>query len=596
MFSPGIGGGAATAGDEPVVIDPIPPKTPCEPKSCAELGYECGSVLQCDDQIIDCADEGLTCGALEICVSGGVDQPARCETSFGACEVCGAIPECEEGSPTRITGRVVTPGRNDTDTGNQVGIPNAVVYILRSTNLEDLPPIATGIPEDGTSCDRCEDQDLGPFLLGTVTDATGRFTLEGSIPVNQEFLLVVKVGRFRRAIKHTVTQACANNELPTTLPGNPTRLARSMDDGLAVNIPAIAVTTGEIDAMECVLEKMGIGHSLFGNPAALDPGTPRVHLFRGKNGGGFGGPGGGSGVSGARIDADTPDDTTLYGTLSTLLRYDFVIADCKGSGYDGNGAQRMASGANLREYVNRGGRMFASHLSYTWIAENGNAEFDMGNPIATGLAPAATWGSIDTSTTSGTGLVSVGRPAASPRIDSFTAWLSAEGVATAPDYTFNITEPRSQALSLGQSSEEFVYTSVERERPGRGDGGAGNEPEVVERIQQFSFNTPYGAPEEQVCGRVAYSGFHVAASGGGAGNRTPFADVIFPAHCTGSLTAQEKVLLYMIFDLGACIGDLPPPPECVPETCESTETECGYIADGCGKVVDCGPCIIPPPN
>jgi hypothetical protein len=151
-----------------------------------------------------------------------------------------------------------------------------------------------------------------------------------------------------------------------------------------------------------------------------------------------------------------------------------------------------------------------------------------------------------------------------------------ESVTVAPGYDFSIIDPRSQATSIGASSEEFVYRSDETELG----------------VQQFSFNTPYGAPAAAACGRVAYSGFHVAASEGGMmGMKGPFGDAIFPAHCTGDLTAQEKILLYMLFDLGACIGDTPPPPPCEPSECG--EDKCGFASDGCGGVLDCGPCRPP---
>ena len=169
-----------------------------------------------------------------------------------------------------------------------------------------------------------------------------------------------------------------------------------------------------------------------------------------------------------------------------------------------------------------------------------------------------------------------------PRIDVFADWIENEGVASPPDYTFTITDPRSQNLTIGSSTEEFVH---------RSDGN--------QRIQQFSFNTPYAAPEEAACGRIAYSGFHVAATSG-QGN-TPYASQVFPAHCTSStlgnngiLTAQEKILLFMLFDLGACVGENPPVvPECTPRACDSNS--CGFVPDGCGNVLDCGPCrpVIP---
>lgn len=532
-------------------------------KTCKELGWECGYTLNECGELIDCADEGRTCGPNQVCV-GGIDGPTKCVSGgAGECEVCSAIPTCDEKKVTRLSGRVVSPGRTDDDTANQVGVPNAIVYILRSTKVEDLPEIPTGIPIDGESCDRCEDQELGPVLAGAVTDATGRFELEEFIPVGREFLLVVKAGKFRRATKITIPEdgACESNELPTELPDNPTRLPRSMDDGLAVNIPKIAITTGRLDAMECVFEKMGIAHEEFDNPGNDADAPARIHLYRG---------GTGTTGSGARINNNTPRDTVLYSDLERLHKYDMVVADCEGQDYDSNNTQRDDWGGNVREYVNRGGRLFASHLSFTWLRGNGTEPYSEDAPYETGLGPVATWAqSVDSSSDEGTGVVSIGREKASPRIQNFADWLESEGVTGPPDYEFELLEPRSSTTGLGDHSEEFVY---------RKDGNG--------RIQQFSFNTPYGAPEEASCGRVAYSGFHVSI--GDARN------AIFPNHCDGDLTAQEKVLLYMLFDLGACVGsEPPPPPPCVPETCKSIGAACGFAPDGCGQVLDCGPCEPP---
>src|SRR5690606_18271555 len=158
----------------------------------------------------------------------------------------------------------------------------------------------------------------------------------------------------------------------------------------------------------------------------------------------------------------------------------------------------------------------------------------------------------------GVGVVSKDSANASPRIDNFADWLVNEQVVTETELSFDIIEPRNQVRRLGEHSEEFIHCQVPEPepepadagvRPRPGPGGGGNQT-TCDRIQQFSFNTPYGAPEEASCGRVAYSGFHVAAVEGGDGMNGTFADVVFPTHCGGSLTDQEKVLLYMLFDLG----------------------------------------------
>ncbi|HEY0462798.1 MAG TPA: hypothetical protein VGC79_01255, partial [Polyangiaceae bacterium] len=412
----------------------------CPKRTCAELGWACGyTVDKCNNEI-DCATEGLTCTANQVCI-GGVDGPTKCVTGGGqACELCSAIPDCSQagGAVTHLTGRVITPGRSDANTGNQIGVPNAIVYIVQTNKIEDLPAITAGIPSGGTSCDRCEDQNFGPVLNGTVTDATGHFKLDEFIPVGKEFLLVVKAGRFRRATRFTLPQsaACQTTDLPTALPDNPTRLPRTMTDGSAVNIPRIAVTTGRIDAIECVLSKMGLANAEFSNPAApVSSGPARVNLYRG-------GPKGNP--TGASIDAMTPHDSTLYGTPAQLESYDILVSDCEGTDWDSNGTERAANGANVRQFVNRGGRMFASHLSFSWLNANGTQPYASGTPLETGLGPAATWSTnTNDMATLGTGVISQGRPNTSPRITNFSEWMVNEKITSAPNYTFEIKEPRS---------------------------------------------------------------------------------------------------------------------------------------------------------
>jgi hypothetical protein len=555
---------------------PDAPVSPgCEPKTCAEAGWACGQFVTCG-QVVDCADEGLSCGDGEVCM-GGAEGPTECVRGGQACEVCSAIPDCTgEPQTTRLTGRVVTPGRNAGDTANQVGVPNALVYILSTRDHGDLPPIPEGLPAGGVSCDRCDDEGelLGPFLNGAITDASGFFELEDLIPVGEEIVLVVKAGKFRRATRITLPAAGACDDIalpeqPSSSPqsDNPARLPRHMSDGLAVNIPRIAVTTGVIDAMECVFEKIGIDHAEFDNPGT----SARIHLYRGRAL-----VDGELQFGGMRIDNSTPPDSDLYGNLSRMEGYDLVVSDCKGQRWDDDFSDRNAHGARVREYVNRGGRLFASHLSFSWLHENGTAPYTPANPVGTGLGPAATFDPIAVSGgDTGTGVIAFNRPQTSPSIDSFAAWMASEGVAPPPARQFDIRHPRSQATGLGSHAEEFVLCA----------GG-----DCPNQTQQFSFNTPYGAPDDEACGRVAYSGFHVSPAGGESPGSFPYKNAVFPQLCGDDLTDQEKVLLYMLFDLAACIGE-PAPPVCQPRTCADV-TQCGFVPDGCGGVIDCGHCPI----
>lgn len=531
-----------------------PLRPPCTAaSSCAELGWECGIAFDECGNTFDCAAEGRACNALQTC-TGGLNAPTTCESST-TCDVCDAIADCSaEPMPTTLTGRVITAGRDDANVGNQVGVPNAFVYVLANNDPAALPEIAAGLPEGGTACDRCDGQDLGTVLASAGTDARGYFTLEGDVPVGVEFLLVTKVGKFRRAVPLTLPESAACTETPVDVVD--TRLPRTMTDGVGVNIPRIAVSTGDIDAMECVLEKMGIAESEFG--AGAESSAARVHLY---------------GVDGAEMPEGNPPEADLHGDAARLDGYDMVVFDCQGGGY--LNPPEAADLDHVRDYVNRGGRMFASHWSYRAIYDNvGAGAYAAATVYETGLAASATWITPLSNQSSGTGIISVGRPGANPaKIQNFADWMVNEGVTTAPAYQFDITDPRDMATAVGSASDEFVY----RNRSS------------TAYIQQYAFNTPYGAPEDAVCGRTAFSAFHVSPAGGGS--TTPFRGANFPGHCTnaaandGVLTDQEKSLLYMIFDLGACVSEEPPePPGCTPLDCTG---RCGMVSDGCGGVVDC---------
>ncbi len=147
-----------------------------------------------------------------------------------------------------------------------MGVPNAVVAILSTSDPDELPEMSSGLPSGGQNCFRCEDQAefLGPFLTGAITDATGRFEIDDNIPVGEDIVVVTMAGQFRRAeiIELPEEEACSALELPEQLDdgndvvasGNPTRLPRDMSDGHGANIPKTVFTTGDADAMGCVFE------------------------------------------------------------------------------------------------------------------------------------------------------------------------------------------------------------------------------------------------------------------------------------------------------------------------------------------------------
>ncbi len=108
---------------------------------------------------------------------------------------------------------------------------------------------------------------------------------------------------------------------------------------------------------------------------------------------------------------------------------------------------------------------------------------------------------------------------------------------------------------------------------------------------EFTFDTPVGnAPADQ-CGRVNFSDFHVYSQ------VTTTENIKFPGVCGSAapMSAQEKVLEFLLFNLSSCITPIipPPPPTCTPITCASQGVICGPAGDGCGGQLDCGTCTTP---
>jgi len=503
-------------------------------------------------------------------------------------------------------------------------VPNAIVYIPASrTSDTALPSIFEGVSASNPlSCGRCADEKLvvdgQSVLAAAVTDYKGNFTLDGRIPTTSDFELVIKIGKWRRVVTvpMSAVAACESRALDTTY----THLAANQNDGLAgTHLPKIAISTGNVDEMECVFRNIGISESEFTVPSQ----SGRLHMYR-ANGANLAGACSGTyqlstscsgrtpretctaqagcswsnwnsrctgnynvttqcsannsaGCTGNRTGCvwDNPD-SLLFGDYDTLDNYDLVVWDCEGAA----SWETAPAPANVLTYVEAGGRMFASHYSYTWIDNNGT------------LDQAASWGDTGNAN-SGTGFVSmpsgltIRARANAVKSVLFKNWLdwqgalagTTAGVLTNPNTPqFTITAPRDYAGdTVGATTDEWVYRNAEND-------------ETRPRVQQLSFNTPYAASEDNICGRVAYSGFHVA-------NADSNNDELFPAICgTGELSPQEKILAFMLFDLATCVsaGDPPTAPSCTPKTsddlCPTVDAACGYLSDGCGGVVDCAGC------
>ncbi|HEV3193321.1 MAG TPA: hypothetical protein VGY54_22590, partial [Polyangiaceae bacterium] len=427
---------------------------------CGTIGDGCGGSLNCT---ANCPN-GQTCGQVLANVCGNATPCTN---------LCLKQTTCPGNGTTSVSGVVYAP------TPPRFGVAdplyNALVYIPNAP----VQPFAPGV-----SCDRCGTNVSGQPLVSALTGPDGKFKLT-NVPVGNNIPIVIQLGRWRRQIS-IATSACVD----TALTADQTRLPRNKGEG---DIPQMALVSGNVDALECVLRKVGIDDAEFTDPTN----SGRVHIYVGN---------------GAQISRRTPGAVTLEGSPGTLSNYDIVLLPCYGlvPPMPPNNPT-TANKQNIIDYTSAGGRLFATHYSYAWLYNiapfSGTANWNVhqGNP-----ADPLT-GTIDQTF---------------PKGQAFAQWLVNVGAGTVVgnQTQIQIHVPRHDLDGVVAPSQQWITSSN------------------PSSVQHYTFNTPVGTPPANQCGRVLFSDFHVADSA--------TAGQTFPAECgaDGPLTAQEKVLEFMLFD------------------------------------------------
>jgi hypothetical protein len=198
----------------------------------------------------------------------------------------------------------------------------------------------------------------------------------------------------------------------------------------------------------------------------------------------------------------------------------------------------------LKAYADIGGRVFLSHWHNIWI--EGSTTGANNNGTKPAVWPAlATWSNGDTTLDPGTNDVIDEQH--NPKGASFATWMLNVG-GSKPGMRdlilINDNTGKSTATSVDNNNvEQWVYWQKDQQ----------NQP-----TQNFQFSTPNEKPLEDRCGKVVFSDMHV--SGGPAAtdprdNKTIFP---YPQSCgpATDLSAQEKALAFMFFDISSCVGAL----------------------------------------
>ncbi len=388
---------------------------------------------------------------------------------------------------------VACPAASQTTISGTVLAPSPIDPDPIYNAIVSIPNEALKPFDKGVSCDHCGAPVSGSPIAAVLTGPDGRFEIKNA-PAGDDIPLVVQIGRWRRAVKLPHVEACKTTEVPANL----THLPRTQAEG---DIPLMAIATGLYDPMECLLRKIGVDDSEFTPPT----GKGRVHFYV---------------QNGMDLAPPAPAASTLWSSASALAAYDLVLLPCEGQ----PNLKPASATQNLIDYTSAGGRVFATHYSYVWIYDAqapfpSTAKWDVNQvPFPPDPLPAF----VDTSF---------------PKGKAMADWLRAVKASTSYGQLL-IHQPRQDVNSVNAPPSREWVSSL-----------------VPASSQQFTFDTPIGKPEDQQCGKVVFSDFHVVSE--------EAIGLAFPGDCVdGPLTPQEKVLEFMFFDLASCVQNdsLPPKP------------------------------------
>jgi len=396
--------------------------------------------------------------------------------------------ECGGGKDTTVTGKVFAPN-------GKLALYNAIVYV---PNAKPEPLT------QGATCDKCGAV-TGEPIVTALTDSTGTFELK-NVPVGKDIPLVIQIGKWRRQVVIPEVKECTENALTDP---ELTRLPKNQTEG---DMPRIALTTGGCDKLGCMLPKVGIDASEFGN--ASDGPSKSVHIYRGAGGSG---------------PAASGDAAALWSNAEAMKQYDMLILSCECDEHlENKGGANGAAFAAMTAYLEAGGRIFTTDFMYSWYRYTPNANLKSAVNLRGGAPVGGSPMEIDTSF---------------PKGQALSDWLDAaaniKGGKVTPDVVWG------NIISLDAAKSQQWATS-----------GPGTNPAVVPAGPRlFSVNLPVGVPADQQCGKGVHIDAHVNQTGSDAVSTT------YPTSCNSPLKPAENLLTFFFFDLASCIQNEAEPPK-----------------------------------
>jgi hypothetical protein len=393
---------------------------------------------------------------------------------------------------------------------------NVAVYVPNAP----LDPLPTGM-----TCDRCGTLTSGRPVASALSDHRGHFRID-NVPVGKDVPLVIQVGKWRRQVTVPEVRPCVDN--PLTDP-QMTRLPRNRREG---DLPRVAVTTGFCDPLSCTIAKLGVDPAEFGVS-----GQDTAFTF-------FDGDFGRAASLGPPNMKPGP---VLWNSYDELKKYDMVAFSCLCAEVRVGGAAACTNEtcrgapafAAVTRYLDGGGRIFTSHFEYVWMQYSPDARLSRAfniHSVPNTPEPDGSPIAIDTSF---------------PKGKALADWLN--GVAP--------------TLPYGQVPATEIFANlVGKPTDGQVWGRSNSAPPGPPQPRFVTLNTPVAAPAEQQCGRIAHLDAHIVSANRSRPGTSPMqppgppAGARFPENCGTTLTGGEGAMLFLLFDLNACIQQDTAPP------------------------------------
>ncbi|MDF2692478.1 MAG: Tryptophan synthase alpha chain [Labilithrix sp.] len=309
--------------------------------------------------------------------------------------------------------------------------------------------------------------------------------------------IVTQKGQFRRVREF---DAQAGDQ---TVDGAITRLPPQNDAATGDTIPRIAMAVGGYDHIDKSLKKLGVTEFYRYGDGPINIGGPPPGIKTGKT------------------------SQALTQDVAELSKYHIVLMPCAALGYSQNdngpficGVPQAAQKTAFGQYVDAGGKLYVTDFAYEAIRQ--------------------TWPNLITWY--------------DDTMQPLNGTSSGHGRGCRGGAETNPGEAKDQGLAewlttIGHPSLELKasWTRIQKVDPQPGVDPDGNPTTITPKVWMTSkinagTELPATVSFEQKCGRVLFSTYHCEGDDG------------------SQLLAQEKALLYILLEVGVCVGEMPPPP------------------------------------